>query len=230
MTENKRTSLTRKEEELLDDALAALLASTRRNKRSLDLLEVSSKLATALKLMGSLRVVADTLGLSDETVRQFTRIGKLSPDVRRLIKSGQITGMDLADRLSRLPVADQYPVAASVVSGALDARDVRALLPLRKEIPNESIHKLIRRIQTSRNIREYVAEFVTPHPTPTSATLAKRLSPVIAKGDIRDLELITGIGRVVLTAGGKKALESVARKRKMTKRQLLQRLVDGKVA
>ena len=51
-----------------------------------------------------------------------------------LLSGGSITSMDLADRLSRLPKEDQYPVATGVVSGELDAHDVRAILGLRLAI------------------------------------------------------------------------------------------------
>jgi len=227
MTAEKRHSLTRTEQLRLDDALAALLASTRRAKRSLSLVEVSEKLRTAVRLLGSLRAVAEALGLSDETVRQFSRIEKLSPDVRKLLVSGQITSMDLADRLSRLPPADQHPIAAAVVSGTLDAPDVRAILPLRKAMPKVPVQQLIRRIRGSRNIREYVAEFLTPHPPASRAALLKRLSPVLGRREVRGLEMGDVVGRLFLTANGKKALEHTAREEGVTKRALLQGLVNG---
>jgi hypothetical protein len=227
MAEPKRRVLSRKEQLLLDDALAALLASTRRAKRSLNLTEVSRKLHTAVRLLGSHRAVADALGLSDETVRQFSRIEKLTPDVRELVANGQITSMDLADRLSRFPPADQYPVAAAVVSGSLDAYDVRAIIGLRKVMPKTPIQQLIRRVRRSRNIKEYGAEFLLPHPVPSSATLTKRLSRLFARRDIRDLERGERVGRVFLTANGKRALEEAARQEGLTKRELLQRLIEG---
>ena len=229
MTTDKGHSLTRTEQLQLDDALAALLASTRRGKRSLNLVEVSEKLRSAVQLLGSLRAVADALGLSDETVRQFSRIEKLSPGVKKLIASGQITGMDLADRLSRLPSADQHPVAAAVASGTVDAHDVRAILALRKAFPKVPIQQLIRRIRSSRNIKEYVAEFLMPHPAPSTTTLLKRLSRVIARREVRDLEMGEGVGRLFLTANGKAALEDAARKEGVTKRELLQHLLNGEV-
>ena len=229
MTAEKRHSLTRTEQLRLDDALAALLASTRRAKRRLNLVEVNEKLRTAVQLLGSLQAVADALGLSDETVRQFSRIGKLSPDVRKLLVNGQITSMDLADRLSRLPSADQHPIAAAVVSGTLDAPDVRAILPLRKAMPEVPVQQLIRRIRGSRNIKEYVAEFLTPHPTPSSTTLLRRLSRVLGRREVRGLEMGGIVARLFLTASGKKALENTAREEGVTKRALLQRLVKGEV-
>lgn len=229
MTVERSWFLTETERSRLDDALAALLASTRRAKRSLNLVEVSEKLRTAVRLLGSLRAVAEALGLSDETVRQFSRIEKLSPDVRKLLASGQITSVDLADRLSRLPSADQHPIGAAVVSGTLDARDVRALLALRKAMPKVPVQQLIRRIRGSRNIREYVAEFLTPHPPASRAALLKRLSPVLGRREIRNLEIGDTVGRLYLTESGKKALEDTARKEGVTKRVLLQRLINGEV-
>ena len=229
MSIEKGRFLTQAERSRLDDALAALLASTRRAKRSLSLVEVSEKLRTAVRLLGSLRAVAEALGLADETVRQFSRIEELSPDVRKLLASGQITSVDLADRLSRLPSADQYPIAAAVVSGNLDAPDVRALLALRKAMPKVPVQQLIRRIRRSRNIKEYVAEFLTPHPTASSTTLLKRLSRVLASREVRGLEMGDVVGRLILTANGKKALEHAAREEGVTKRVLLQRLINGEV-
>jgi hypothetical protein len=193
------------------------------------LVEVNEKLGTAVKLLGSLHAVADALGLSDETVRQFSRIEKLSSVVKKLLENGKITSMDLADRLSRLPSADQFPVAAGVVSGTLDARDVRAILPLRKALPKVPVQQIIRRIQGSRNIKEYVAEFVMPRPTPSSTTLLRRLSPVIARSEARGLEMGDVVGRLFLTANGKKALEQAARAEAVTKRELLQCLINGDV-
>jgi len=223
----ERHSLTRAEESQLDDALAALLASTRRAKRSLNLVDVSEKLRVAVRLLGSLRAVAKALGLSDETVRQFSRIERLCPDVKRLLASGQITSMDLADRLSRLPSADQHPIATEVVSGSLDAHDVRAVLALRKAMPKVPIQQLVQRIRRSRNIKEYVAEFLTPHPTPSESTLLKRLSRVLARHEIRELEIHEGIGRLFLTARGKAALEDAARQEGIPKSELLRRLING---
>lgn len=229
MNDEKRKRPARSEQAQLDDALAALLASTRRSKRSLNLVDVNEKLRTAVRILGSLRAVADALGLSDETVRQFGRIEKLAPEVMKLLEKGQIRSMDLADRLSRFPPADQHPVAAAVVAGRLDARDVRAVLALRKAMPEEPIQRAIRRIRGSRNIKEYVAEFLTPRPAPTRATLLKRLSPVLGRREVRGIEAGTTVGRVLLTVEGKKALEEAARKARMTKREFLQRLVSGEV-
>jgi hypothetical protein len=230
MSAEKQRSLTRPEQLQLDDALAALLASTRRTKRSLNLADVNEKLRTATRLMGSLRAVANALGLSDETVRQFGRVGKLSSDVKKFLESGQITSMDLADRLSRLPAADQYPIAAAVVSGTLDARDVRAILPLRKAMPRVPVQQLIRRIRGSRNIKEYVAEFLTPHPPTTPATLLRRLAPVIRRPEVRKLEIGDAVGRLYLTANGKKSLQHTASRQGLTKGALLQRLIEGRAS
>ena len=213
----------------MDDALAALIANTRRGKRKLTLVEVRDELRTAIALLGSRRAVADVISLSDEMVRQFTRVDKLSPAVKQLAASGELTSVDLADRLSRLPREDQLPVAQRVLSGELTPADVRALLGVRKTSPQTPIKRLIERIKRSRNIREYVAEFLMPTRAPSRACLKKRLSEVVGTQHLRRLELGEAVGRVVVDRQGKSALEQGAKSAGLTKREFLQRLVSGEV-
>lgn len=229
VTENRRSSLGRTDQARLDDALAGLIASTRRGKRKLTLVEVAEKMHVAIALLGSLRAVADRIGLSEEMVRQFTRVEKLSPSVKQLAASGRLTSVDLADRLSRFPPEDQLQIARAVLSGDLTPADVRALLGVRKSSPRAQIRDLMDRIKSTRNIREYVAEFLMPRPAPTSACLMKRLSKVVGGEHLRRLEIGEVIGRAVLDTRGKLALEDAAKRARLTKRELLRRLVSGEV-
>lgn len=195
----------------------------------MNLVEVGKKLRVAIHLLGSLRAVAETIGLSEEMVRQFTRVERLSQPVKGLVASGQLNSVDLADRLSRLPPEDQLPVARCVIASELNPADVRAVLGLRKTSPGTPISKIIDRIGRSRNMREYVAEFLMPTPIPTRSLLTKRLSGLVGRPHVRQLEMAGGIGRIVLDSRGKLALEQVAKKAGLTKREFLQRLVSGKV-
>ena len=65
------------DDELVLEALAALIANTRRVKRKLDLLEITSWLEIARCGLGSLQAVSDTIGLSVEMLRQFKTVNKL---------------------------------------------------------------------------------------------------------------------------------------------------------
>ena len=217
----------RADQRRLDDAIVALIANTRRGKRRLSLLEIREKLRTAVELLGSLRAVADVLGLSQEMLRQFTRVEKLSAPVRALVAARKLDSVDLADRLSRLPLQDQLPVTERAISGELTPADVRAILGVRRTSPQTPINEIIDRIIASRNIREYVAEFLAPTPAPTHARLMTRLSRLLGKQHIRRVEMNENAGRVVLDSQGRSALEQGAKKMGLTKREFLQRLVSG---
>ena len=213
----------------LHDALGALLASTRRAKRKLSLLEVCHKAKVARDALGSLHALAQAIGLSDEMVRQFLRVEKLAPEVKRLVAGGKITGVDVADRISRLPAPDQLPVARLVVSRELDLQDVRAILSFRKTAPRVPIGKVINRIKRSRNIREYVAEFVIPQTGATPAVMLNKFAAVFGKSNIRSLEIECQIGRIVITAEGKKILLNKAKTLRLSKGELIKRIVAGEV-
>ncbi len=222
-------SLSRKDERRLNEALAALIANTRRGKRKLTLVEFVEYLRVAEKLLGNLRKVAERISLSEEMVRQFTRVEKLSPPVRRLAASGELSSVDIADRLSRLPTDDQLMVARGILAGKLTPYDLRAILALRKTTPRTPIRKIIDRIISSRNIRVYLAEFVVPEPPVPDSIIMGRISRALGRGHVKRVETSGRFGRVVLDDEGKIALEQSARKERITKWELLHRLVRGEV-
>lgn len=209
----------------LNDAIAALIASTRRVKRKLNLLEIADKLRTAQELSGSLAAVASAVGLSDEMVRQFARVEKLIPEVKRLLAKGQITAVDVADRISRLPPNDQLPVAQAVAAGELNSADVRAIVSLRKSDARISIAQAIARVSRSRNIKEYIIEFVVPDQLRETGWLENQFSSIIGAQNIRSLKVRGKVGRVVISDNGKKVLEAAARRAGVAKRELVKQLL-----
>jgi hypothetical protein len=227
MSPKSSLPLSDEDQHRLNDALAALIASTRRGKRKLTLVQVAEKLRVAIRLLGSPRAVAEAIGLSDEVVRQFGRVVKLSPAVKELAARGDLRSVDLMDRLSRLPPEDQMPVARGVLTHELNPADVRAILGIRRSSPGIKITKAINRVKRSRNIREYVAEFAVPTPPLSASRLSQRVSKLVGRQHLRRLELGEKVGRLVLDAQGKRALDDAARKRRLTKREIIRRLIDG---
>ncbi len=213
----------------VDDALVALIASTRRIRRKLDLLDVAAKLKVAREGLGSLKKVADAIGLSVEMLRQFSRVEKLSPRVKKLIEQGKIHGVDMADRISRLPSRDQLPVAQAVVRGELNTSDVRAVVSLRKDVPRMRIKAVIDRVKSSRNIKEYVVEFMIPCKKSKKADIEARFAKTVGKNNIRSFTTKKGVGILVLNAAGLKQLQEVAKRRRFTKRRLVNGIASGEV-
>jgi hypothetical protein len=207
------------------DAVAALIASTRRVKRKLNLLEIADKLRTAQKVLGSLGAVASAVGVSDEMLRQFARVDKLIPEVKQLLAKSQITAVDVADRISRLPPKDQFPVAQAVAAGALNSADVRAIVSLRKTDARIPIAQAIARVSISRNIREYIVEFVVPDRLMETGWLENQFSSIIGAQNIRSLKVRKKVGRIIITEKGKRILEAAARRAGLTKRELVKQIL-----
>jgi hypothetical protein len=209
----------------LKDALAALIASTKRKKRKLTPLQMAEKIEIATRGLGSLPKVAEAVGLSYEMVRQIYSVVKCSDAVKRLVRESKVTSLDALHRLSKLPKSDQIVVARALTSGRISTDDVRAVVSLRKELPGTPIGKVISRIEESRNIRQYVAYFSLPSELIDAKEVRGGLEKVLRKGNIISVTVRGTIGEVVINAEGKVRLEEAAKQEGITKRQLLEELV-----
>lgn len=214
----------------LTDDLAALMASTRRMRRKLNLVEIASRASRACNSMGGVAAVAAAVGLSSEMLRQFLRVGKLAPEVKRLVARGKIQSVDIADRISRLPAEDQLPVAEAVVRDRLRSEDVRAIVSLRRDAPDLSITEVIQRVESSRPIKEYLVEFRVPVVNTGWALLKRRFARVVGSANMRSLRLQNGLGVLALNASGNLRLAKVARTRGITRRKLVDGIVAGEVS
>ena len=210
-----------------DDALAALIASTRRINRKLNLLDIAEKLRIARLALGSLKQVAAAIGLSHEMVRQFSRIETLSPAVKRLLAAGKIRSVDIADRISRLPGNDQLPVAEAVVRGELLSKDVRAVVSLRREVPKSSIGAIMKRVRGSKNVREFVVEFLVPNQKGNLSALRHRFFAILGKKNIKSFRINKGVGTMVLKECGKRLFQEKAKRAGLTKRAFVNSVVAG---
>ena len=213
----------------IEDALAGLIASTKRIHRKLNLLEVARKLEVARNALGSLKNVSNAVGLSTEMLRQFSRVPKLAPKVRELLEKGIIQSVDVADRISRLPRPDQLPIAQAVARGELNSDDVRAVVSLRKQLPKMEINKVIHRVTSSRNIREYVVQFLHPSGEDSVKDIKARFITLLGKGGLCSLSFKNGVGTLVLKETGKVRLQGIAKAKGITKRALVDRIVSEEV-
>ena len=218
------------EADLLDDALAALIASTKRINRKLDLVEISNKLEIARSYLGNLNEIANAIGLSHEMVRSFARVSFLDHKVKRMIKEGRIKSVDIADRLSRLPRTDQFFIAKEAVKRSLSSHDIRAIVSLRKALPDKPIDDIVKRINKSRNIKEYIAEYVIPqNRTVRSKEIQRHLNNFFGRQHIRAFSIKDGAGRIILDKNGKEKLSKKAQKMQISKGRLLQMIIQGEV-
>ncbi len=212
----------------VEDALAGLIASTKRIHRKLNLLQIAKKIEIARKGLGNLKNVSEAIGLSTEMLRQFSRVTKLAPKARLLVAKGVIQRVDIADRISRLPPADQFPVAQAVARGDLTTDDVRAIITFRKDQPKLPISEVISRVMSSRNIREYVVQFLVPAEEEMK-NMEDRFSKLFGQGGIRSVNAEKGVGTLLLSKDGKNRLGLIAKRKGLTKRALVEKVISGEV-
>ena len=240
----------------INEALVALIASTKRKNRKLSPLEVVEKIEIAKKGIGSLPKVAQRIDLSYEMLRQIYSLRNCSEGVKRLIREGKLDSYDILYRLSKLPKSSQMTVAKRVIAGKLNSEDVRAIVTFHRDFPGIRIGKIIERIKSSRNIRQYVVYFESDSARIKPAVLRSRFERVFGKGNIvsfdvgrsfrrgmrkaakalkHSLGLLSGegpagrvdadVGELVLNTIGKNRLQEKAKRRGLTKRELIRRLV-----
>lgn len=209
----------------INEALVALIASTKRKNRKLNPLEVVEKIQIAKKGIGSLPKVAKRIGLSYEMLRQIYSVRNCSEGVKELVRERKLESYDILYRLSKLPPSSQIAVAKRVIAGELTSEDVRAIVTFYGDFPSISIGEIIERIKSSRNIKQYVVYFESGSAKIKPAALRSRFESIFGKGNIVSLHVDVGIGELVLNVTGKKRLQEEAKHRGLTKRELIRKLV-----
>ncbi len=171
--------------------------------------------------------MAERIRLSEEMLRQFATVNDLSPKVKKLVAQRKIDRVDVAHRLSKLPPSEQYLVATLVAAGELDSDDVRAVVALRRSARILDIREVVERVKSSRNIKEYIAYFPVPTAPRNLKALRPRLADLVGEANIRSLTFQGALGTLVLNAEGRKRLAEAAKAAGLTKRKLIDRIVQG---
>ena len=216
-------------DDAVEDALAALLANTRRIRRKLTLLQLADSIEVAAAGLGSVEAVSDRVGLSYEMLRQFLTVKKLSPKVKALITHRRIESVDMAHRLTKLPRTDQELVADAIANRGLDSDDARAIVALRKCAPNLPIREIIGRIQQTKSVKHFLILFMWPRPSVTEAALAERFATVLGKDSVIGIHNVRGVGVLTISEPGKAQLQDIAKRSGLTRKALIDRIIAGEL-
>ena len=215
-----------KDEEELNQALAILISNTRSTKRTLPLTEVARWLQLAVEKLGSFSAVADRLGLSAKMLRQFSYLDRLIPSVRELVATRKLDSVDAVTHLGMLPAKQQRAVANALKTGKIDTRDIRPIVQLQRSNYSESINEIIDRVKRDKTRREYVAEFVV-RGARDRESIIKAFKKHISPKEIIRVEVDGALGRLVLTATGKKQLMRAARVLGTSMSQVIPTILEG---
>jgi len=212
------------EAERLEKALAVLIGSTRRNLRRKNLLEVADQLEIACEILGSRRTVAKRLDVSEEMLREFASVERLSSHVKELVRQGRLTSVDTAYRFSMLPDREQDLTAEAYISGDLSGQDVRDVVSFRRRNPEMTIEEAIERVKASRDVVHYVIRFPVSENTAGRDASLRRFSEVVGNKNVVGFEVSKGIATLTVTEEGEKRLRMTAKERGISKRELVRQL------
>lgn len=137
--------------------LAKIGKGTRRKKRDINLLELSEEVKSLYIINKSLKKVADIIKLSPEMVREFLKITELEKEVKKLIKLGLITSVDIGYRMSKLSGKDQIIFSKYIIEKKLSTHDVRAIIRYKIDNPKIPIEKATKKVILSKDKKVYVA-------------------------------------------------------------------------
>jgi len=206
----------------VDEALAAVIANTKRRARKLDPIAVAENIEVARQGLGSLQAVAERATLSYEMVRQIHSILRCAKSVKRLARQGRLGSFDVLHRLGKLPGSDQEAVARAVADRKVDSDDVRGIVNLRRDFPDDEIDALIRRIRESRDVRHYVAFVKLQEHPEKERTLRSRFARALGRGSVVSLAIEGTVAVLTLNAAGAERLREEAKARGLTKRRFLE--------
>lgn len=193
------------------EALAVLIANTRRTQRALPLTDLAKWLSLAVRKLGSYPAVADRIGLSPHMLRQFSAIRRLNPKAQALFSSRKLDSVDAVVHLAMLPAKEQVTMAEALAVQDIDTKDLRAAIRLRRVGAPGSISSLLGRVKRSKTKREFVAEFVVRGNHNRESILAA-LRPYVPAASFVRLEIKGRLGRLVLNAKGRPALAKAAKR------------------
>jgi len=226
MSKRRKKRKSPPEHEELEEALVSLLGSTHRKRRKKNLLEVARQLQVARRILGSLKAVAERIDVSEEMLREFASVKKLSPLVREMIKDGRLTSVEVAYRLSMLPDSEQKLVALAYAGGELNVKDVRDVVSFRKRYPKKTIRHAVERVKSSRDIVQYLVKFRISERGMNEVALRHRFSKLLGNANIVSLNIKGRVATLTINEEGQKRLQAVAKERGMTKGKLVRQVIQ----
>jgi hypothetical protein len=209
-------------------ALATLISSTRSKRRPVSITEIAKSLSLALAHFGSLKGVADRVGVSAKMLGQFAAVNKLTKQVKNLFEKRLLDSVDAVAHLAMLSPRDQNAVAEALATKALDTMDVRAVVELRRVRKAGGIEKVIERVQKTKTQRHFVIEFVA-RDTKDPNEVVRKLKRYLSQSEIIRLELDGPFGRLVVSECGKKELEHAAANLQVPLKSVVQRALSENV-
>jgi len=214
----------------LQDALALIIACTRRapQGRPKDIVVVAEAIAYAKQQMGSLTRVGQTVGVSEQQLRDFLAVMRLDDDIRALVQKRVIDSVDVVKNLAKLSGESQRVLAESLRCGEINSQDIRVVTGFARTFPEKKMEKILSEYGHSRDVKIYVVRFHISDPVAAN-TVRSRVETVVGKKGISSLSVKGRVGELELTRAGYRRLREEVRRRRTTLRDFVESAVEASV-
>lgn len=197
-----------------DQIIPRLLASTGRQKRRFNLLEIADDISQLSKHLGGLNKVSDVLGVSTGMLNKFLTANKLSEQAKELVKERKIDSVELVNKLARFTTFEQEWITEQVINGNINSIDIRLLSPLRKQYPTIPLADLLKKLIDSENKRVSVIKFSLHDVFNSVDEVCKSLMKIVGSSEVISCNFDGDQGVIKLTQKGEDQLRKAAKRAK----------------
>jgi hypothetical protein len=212
-----------------DNALGALIASTKRRSRSLDLVQIAEELRTAIECFGSIEAVAEKIGLSRSMLRRFQYVERLTKPLQSLVKARKIDSIDAVAELSSLTEADQNKLAQVLEKAGFSTEDIRGFVRFSNKHPEMSFEEILSRVQGSKTRHLYIYEFVARDNMREPGKVGQNVAKLLNSEEFDSVDTSSVVGRLKVSKAGRKRITEEAKTRKLSISNFVQQLCEGEL-
>lgn len=205
--------------------IARIIASTKRKKRGLSILEIANDIQSLKEQLGGLDAVAKEVGISVGMLNQFLSVFKLSTTIQELVKKREVDSVALVFMMSKFEEKDLQDLLAPIINNGITSQELKVLLPYRKQFKSDNILELLERVRRSKNVKVSVIRF------PKSDALSvekieKEIRTKIGAENYISTEEENGVTNIKISKKGEKLLRNAAKGMKTTFQKYILRLLD----
>lgn len=212
--------------EEMDMAIARVILSTKRRNRPFSLLEVARDIVSLKEQRGSLVEVSNIIGISPGMLSQFLSVFKLQKDIQKLVEERKIDSVSLVYHLTKFSKRDQQALSDMLSTKEISSHELRALIPYRKQYPDESIQNLVRKIQSTKNIKISVLRFNQLETSKSIMELNSIFSTLLEGENVHEVIQNGEHIEVKLTKKGEIILRNIAKRNKSTFHEFVSKLIQ----
>lgn len=213
-------------EDELNKTIARVILSTKRKKRQYSLYEIAMDIQALKESTGGISNVSNIIGISPGMLNQFLSVFKLPQRVIELVKQRKIDSVSIVHHLSKYSEQDERELENLLVENKLSSLDLRILIPFRRQFPNESIKKLIEKIQSSKNIKVSVIRIHKDDTLKSLSELTSLFSNEVGIENLIAVEQNDNSIDIKLSKQGEKILRQKAKSNKTTFQELISPIIN----